>query len=209
MNHDLYYENGFFRTQISDEMEKLLWNEIYLTDWVDDSVDNIYKQIPSWYKSVFSECINSDGSNRAEYERIIGEDILNNTPKSLVNLSSQLLETPDFEFFKKYYKRHELKSIDLWNGSEEIQYHYDTINGCDTLVLIYLTEQSEWNRDWGGTISMKKQVGDKIYFEEEFMPTNASMIVINNANPLVFHKVKAMQNADVNRYTFSFIYKWF
>ena len=209
MMHDEYYENGFFRTGVDEITKKLLWNEIHSTEWVNDSVDNIYKQIPTWYKSCFSSFINPDGSNRAEYERIIGQDILNNTPKSLVTLANQLLETPSFEFFKRYYKSHELKSIDLWNGSEEINYHYDTINGCDTLVLIYLTEELDWNQDWGGTISMKKQVGDKVYFEKQFSPTNGSMMVINNANPLVFHKVKAMKNWNVNRYTFSFIYKWF
>jgi hypothetical protein len=208
MIHDQYYENGFFRTQVDGIIKKLLWNEIYNTEWVDDTEEHIYKQIPIWYKSCFSSFINPDGSNRAEYERIIGQDILNNTPKSLITLGNQLLETPPFEFFKRYYKNHELKSIDMWNGCEEIPYHFDTINGADTLVLIYLTEENNWQKDWGGTITMKKHVGNKIYFEEEFMPTNESMIVINNANPLVFHKVKAMQNSAVNRYTFSFIYKW-
>jgi hypothetical protein len=209
MNHDLYYENGFFKTQISEEMEKLLWNEIYSTEWINDDADYLYKQIPSWYKSVFCQCINPDGSNRAEYERIIAEDILLNTPKSLINLANSLLDYKEFDFFKKYYKRHELKSIDLWNGCESIDYHYDTINGCDTLVLIYLTEQTDWQTDWGGSISMKKQVGEKVYFEKEYLPLNGTMMVINNANPLVYHKVKSMKNTNVNRYTFSFIYKWF
>jgi hypothetical protein len=77
------------------------------------------------------------------------------------------------------------------------------------LVLIYLTDQSSWNKDWGGTISMKKQVGDIVMFEQEHLPNNGSMLVINNANPLIYHKVTALLNPNVNRYTFSFNYNWF
>ena len=96
----------------------------------------------------------------------------------------------------------------MWNGSEEIPYHYDTINGADTLILIYITEESAWLKDWGGQISLKKQVGDVILVEEEIDPLSGTMIVINNANPLVKHKVRKLLNPDVNRYTFSFSYKW-
>ena len=46
-------------------------------------------------------------------------------------------------------------------------------------------------------------------FEEEFNPYDGMMLVVNNANPLVLHKVRALKNLSVNRYTFSFIYKWF
>lgn len=209
MNHDSYYENGFFDSTLNDNILKLLWNEILSTEWISDDEDYLYKQIPSWYKSVFSKGVLPDGSNRAEYERLIAEDILLITPKSLIDLGNLLVELPEFNFFKKYYKKHELKSIDLWNGSESIDYHYDTINGCDTLVLIYLTEQSSWQQDWGGTLSMKKQVGDRVYYEKQFAPENGRMLVINNTNPLVYHKVAPMKNTSVNRYTFSFIYNWY
>ena len=209
MMHDQYYENGFFKAEVDDTIKKLLWNEIYNTEWVIDNIDNIYKEIPSWYKSNKKYQKKSDGSDRFKFERNVGSDILKNTPESLKYIGLQLVESHPFMFFKTYYERVQLQYIDLWNGSEEIPYHFDTINGADTLVIIYLTEEMNWQKDWGGSISMKKQVSNKIYFEEEFIPTNGSMIVINNANPLVFHKVKAMQNSTVNRYTFSFTYKWF
>jgi hypothetical protein len=208
MIHDLYYDSGFFKSKLNNTIEKLLWNQIFSTEWIADT-DNIYKSVPSWYTTSFTKLIDPSGSNRAEYERIISEDLMLRTPDSLIEIGNQLLDTPDFDFFKKYYKNCKLKSVDMWNGSEEIPYHYDTINGCDTLVLIYLTEQLEWDTKWGGTILMKKEVGNSIKFEEEILPTNGTMLVINNANPLVFHKVKGMNTTDVNRYTFSFIYKWF
>jgi hypothetical protein len=97
----------------------------------------------------------------------------------------------------------------MWNGSEEIPYHFDTINGCDTLVLIYLTDQHVWDPKWGGAISMKKEVDNSVIFEQEILPNNGTMLVINNANPLVYHKVTALKNTNINRYTFSFNYNWF
>ncbi len=202
-----YYEKGFFLTKLDKLNTILLWDEILKTNWILDTVDNIYKQIPDWYISnIDIEEINGD--NRSSCERIIGEHIVKNAPESLKKIAKNLTNTPTFDFIKTYYKSCELKFLDMWNGSEEIPYHFDTINGCDMLVIIYLTEQTTWNKDWGGTITMKKQVGDSVLFEEEYFPNNGSMLVINNSNPLVYHKVKALNNNIVNRYTFSFNYNW-
>jgi len=209
MMHDLYYEHGFFKTNVDEDIKKLLWNEVYNTEWVNDSIDGVYKKIPSWYKSSKKYKLNTDGSNRMSFERSIGKDILQNTPQSLMHIGLDLIESNPFIFFKTYYKKAELQYIDLWNGSEEIPYHFDTINGSDTLVLIYLTEEELWKSEWGGSIFLKKQVNGVCHHEVEIFPNNGTMLVINNANPLVMHKVKKMQNTSINRYTFSFIYKWF
>jgi hypothetical protein len=206
--NDLYYDRGFFLTELDQLTKSLLWNEIVTTNWITDTVDNIYKQIPDWYKSNV-DIKNITGTNRSEYERIIGDHIIKHAPKSLIDIGNHLVETAPFDFFKKYYKRHELKFVDMWNGSEEIPYHFDTINGSDTLVLIYLTDQLAWDKEWGGTISMKKQVGDNIVFEQEYLPISGTMLIVNNANPLIYHKVTALTNPNVNRYTFSFNYNWF
>jgi len=206
--NDLYYDRGFFLTELDQLTKSLLWNEIVTTNWITDTVDNIYKQIPDWYKSNI-DIKNITGTNRPEYERIIGDHIIKHAPESLIHIGNQLVETAPFDFFKKYYKRHELKFVDMWNGSEEIPYHFDTINGSDTLVLIYLTDQLAWNKEWGGTISMKKQIDDTIVFEKEYLPISGTMLIVNNANPLIYHKVTALTNSNVNRYTFSFNYNWF
>jgi hypothetical protein len=209
MIHDAYYENGFFKTTVDNVIKKLLWNEVYNTEWINDNIDEIYKEIPSWYKSNNKYQLNPDGSNRSDFERSLGADILKNTPESLYKVGVDLIKSTPFHFFSKYYKRAELQYIDMWNGSEEIPYHFDTINGSDTLVLIYLTEQLKWEDHWGGSISLKKQCFNSTIVEEHFLPEDGMMLVINNANPLVMHKVTKLTNPDVNRYTFSFIYKWF
>ena len=206
---ELYYDQGYFVTKLPHALAAYLWNEVYSTNWVSDSKENIYKQIPSWYVSNTKYDVGQNGEKRATFERSIGQEILSKTPKSLLDISQELLTFDDLDFFNKYYQRSETMYIDLWNGSEEIPYHFDTINGADTLLLIYLTEQDIWKKEWGGQISLKKQVNDVIITEEEIDPLNGTMVVINNTNPLVKHRVKALLNTAVNRYTFSFNYKWF
>jgi hypothetical protein len=203
-----YYDGGYFATVLPKHIQTMLWNEIYSTDWVSDSSENIYKQIPSWYQTKNKYQLDPSGTNRAQFERQIGADVFASTPESLKTIGLELAQTHELDFFRRYYQEVELRYIDLWNGSEEIPYHFDTINGADTLVLIYLTEQDAWQQDWGGQISLRKKVNDVIIVEEEIAPNNGTMLVINNANPLVNHKVTALKNNKVNRYTFSFIYKW-
>jgi hypothetical protein len=203
-----YYENGYIKEDVDPQIKMRLWNEIYSTEWIKDSEEKIYKEIPKWYKSNISFNKKEDGSDRADFERKIGNHIRKKTPKELIKIGYDLLETSPFIFFKTFYRNVNLKYVDVWNGSEEIDFHFDTINGCDTLVLIYLTEQNVWNEEWGGIIEMKKQIGNEALFVEKILPINGTMLVINNANPLVYHKVHALKNNKVNRYTFSFIYKW-
>jgi hypothetical protein len=205
---DRYYEHGFFITKISNDLKTLLWNEIYATEWVDDQIENLYKKIPNWYLTSHSHSIDSSGATRKTFEREIGKDVLSRVPASLLEIGNNVANSDELTFFKKYYNSNELMYVDLWNGAEEIAYHFDTINGADTLILIYLTEEQEWREDWGGQISLKKEVGSVIINEETIDPNNGTMLVINNANPLIQHKVKALVNENVNRYTFSFNYKW-
>jgi len=207
-NETQYYDQGFFVTDISTAIKALLWNEIHTTNWVSDTNENIYKQIPDWYVSNKQYELDLSGSNRATFEREIGKDVFHNTPDSLKTISEYITNQPQFDFFRRYYKQSNIQYIDMWNGSEEIAYHYDTINGTDTLCLIYLTEQLEWKKEWGGQISLKKEINDAIIIEQEFDPINGRMLVINNANPLIRHRVRKLLNNTVNRYTFSFNYNW-
>lgn len=206
---ELYYDQGFFISNISQDINALLWNEVYTTEWVCDTEDNIYKQIPSWYKGSKKYYLDPSGKNRGDFERSLGSDILKKTPDSLKDIANQVLKINDLGFFNKYYKKSEIMYIDFWNGSEEISYHFDTINGADTLILIYLTEEIQWQKDWGGQISLRKQLNDRTVVEKEIDPLNGTMIVLDNSNPLVTHKVTELKNKNVNRYTFSFSYKWF
>lgn len=208
-NETRYYEHGFFSSKISKEINALLWTEVYSTNWVTDTNEQIYKQIPNWYKDNTKFDVGETGSKRKYFERESGQNFLLSAPETLTNVVSSILKLPDLDFFNRYYNSYKLMYLDLWNGSEDIPYHFDTINGADTLILVYLTEQQTWQKEWGGQISLQKKVDDVIIVEQEFDPISQTMLVINNSNPLIKHKVTALKNLNVNRYTFSFNIKWF
>ena len=84
----------------------------------------------------------------------------------------------------------------------------DSIDGNDVLIFIYLTEEVSWDETWGGTLSLCKNLKDKFLYETTVLPNNATMVVVNNTNPLIKHKVTSLKNLLVNRYTFSLCYKW-
>lgn len=207
-NELLYYDQGYFLTRLPDNILSLLWKEIYTTEWVADTAEGIYTQIPSWYQSDLLKDLDISGKYRRDFERQIGKEVTEKAPASFINIARELVTTENFEFFNNYYTDSQVLYVDLWNGSEEIPYHFDTINGADTLVLIYLTDEPKWDNSWGGQISLKKQVGDVIITEDTYNPTNGTMLVINNTNPLVTHRVRAMADKSINRYTVSFNYKW-
>jgi hypothetical protein len=204
-----YYDKGYFKTSLNAELLALFWAEIYQTNWVDDAHETIYKSIPDWYRIKHSFYIDPSGNNRGDFERKLGKMTTEHAPQSLKDLSQRVLGLNELAFFKKYYQSSNVIYIDLWNGAEEIPYHFDTINGADTLILVYLTESSSWSDDCGGQISIRKKVKNTVFYEDVWVPVSGSVLVINNSNPLITHKVSKLVNKDINRYTFSFNYKWF
>ena len=78
--------------------------------------------------------------------------------------------------------------------------------GLDIQKVIYLTEKNNWQSEWGGQIALKKEIERKTLYENKYSPYDGLMLIVNNANPLVYHKITALHNKNVNRYTFSFYY---
>tara|TARA_R110002020_G_scaffold270310_5_gene485639 strand:+ start:5282 stop:5926 length:645 start_codon:yes stop_codon:yes gene_type:complete len=203
-----YYEEGYIKSNLPTSIKNRLWTEINSTLWINDNVDQIYNKIPAWYQSNINFNLKKDGSNRPDYERLVGKELFQKSPITLRQIAHDLIKTDDFLFFYNYYQYANLLYIDVWNGAEEIPYHCDTINGADTFILIYLTEKNNWQSEWGGQIALKKEIERKTLYENKYSPYDGLMLIVNNANPLVKHQVTSLHNSNVNRYTFSFYYKW-
>ena len=202
----LYYSQGWLSLELPFLIKEQLWKEVNSTTWDSNNYNNIYTEIPNWYNANVNFTVEIDGSNRPHYERKMGKALLNNAPLSLKNIAVDLIKTDLFSFFYNYYENAQLLFMDVWNGAEEIDYHCDTINGADILILTYLTKENQWNSDWGGQIEFNHKTG--LYQQESYNPYDGLMLVVNNSNPLVNHKVTALYDRSIMRYTFSFYYKW-
>jgi hypothetical protein len=203
INIEDYFEKGFVVTTVPEDLISRFWFEIYSSNWVDDG-DKTYKKIPDWYKLTENEDINE--SKNLKERRISA--IKNKIPDSLVTLSQDLINNKVFDNLRYIRENIEFRFSHLWNGAEEIPWHMDSIDSNDVLIFIYLTEEPSWDETWGGTLSLCKNLKDKFLYETTVLPNNATMVVVNNTNPLVKHKVTSLKNLLVNRYTFSLCYKW-
>lgn len=201
-----YFEQGYISTQLTDQLLSRLWAEIYMTEWVSD-IDQVYKAKPIWYTTKKYD-IEEDGELQHLVEKTYGSALYDNVPSSIKEAATDIINSPAFDFLRSFKDNAILKYVHLWNGAEEIPWHFDTIDGSDTLVFVYLTDTVEWKPEYGGRISFCKDINGSLYYENTLLPANGTMVIVNNSNPLFKHKVEELKDWSHNRYLFSFCFKW-
>lgn len=201
-----YFEKGYFVTKLPKEFVTRLWQFIYTTNWIEHHGE--YKQVPDWSPKEVTESTHDHDNTQAEVERYYGRQLAILAPKEIVDIGEDLIKLPMFDTLRYFKTSAILKHLQVWNGAEGIPYHYDTIDGTDTLVFVYMTEETDWQEDWGGQITFRKELKSSTQYEHTVCPNNATMVVVNNSNPLFKHMVTSLKNNSVNRFTFSFCYIW-
>lgn len=208
INIEDYFEKGYSISRVPADLLPKLWMEIYGVEWVVDK-NNIYKSTPEWYTpSKIYQDLKEDGDQQNLVERAYGDDLINNAPASLKHIANEIIQLPYFNPLRSLKNTSELKYLHLWNGAETIPWHMDTIDSSDTLIFLYLTEELDWKEDWGGCLGLHKELGNTVLYETKVLPNNGTMIVVNNTNPLIKHRVWGLENRSVNRYTFSMCFTW-
>lgn len=206
INIEDYFEKGYVVTHVPDELLSKFWREIYTTEWVEDET-KVYKSHPSWYTvNIDKQYDNREIQNRSE--RKYGDEFFSHAPESVRAIARELLDNKYFDPLKYYKPSATLKYLHVWNGAEEIPWHMDAVDGSDILIFVYLTEETEWDDDWGGCLGLRKELSTDNLYETKVQPLNGTMVVINNANPLIKHKVWPLINQNVNRYIFSMCFTW-
>jgi hypothetical protein len=206
MTHvEQYFERGYIISKLPDNLLSKLWAEIYTTDWLQDP-EGVYKGKPSWYNTKKYN-IEEDGSLQNLVEKTYGSELIINAPDTLLQTANDIVKLNDFNFIKSFKDNIVLKYLHMWNGAEEIPWHYDTIDGSDILVFVYLTDTINWLDEYGGRIEFCKEINGQQFYTKQLSPKNGTMVIVNNTNPLFKHKVEKMKDMSVNRYTFSFCFK--
>jgi len=206
INLENYFEKGFEVTKLTPDIVTKLWQIVYTTNWIND--ESGYKSKPDWYQA---KDITNDSNSRiyqGKIERECGRELLNNSPTDIIDIAQHIINSNFFSPLRVFKNNTELKYVHLWNGAEDISWHSDAIDGSDMLILIYLTEELQWDNDWGGCIEIAKDVNDQKRYQTLVQPLSGNMVAINNANPLVKHRVHALTNQTVNRYTFNMCFNW-
>ena len=200
-----YYEKGYVITHLPLEIHKDFWFEIYSTEWTKSK--SVFKTVPSWYVEGEQININSHDAQQ-EFEYHANKKILQQAPQSFKDLAHKVINLPIFDHIKVYKQEPHVSHVHLWNGAEGGYYHQDVIDGSNTLVLIYFTEEQSWQDSYGGRLLLRKTVNNKDVYNDSVNQLSGNMVIINNDNPLFMHKVEELNNSNVNRYTFAFSYNW-
>jgi hypothetical protein len=208
INLEDYFEKGYSITTLSNDILPKLWLEIYGVNWISDN-SSVYKSTPEWYvpTRIYQE-LEEDGEEQNLVERAYGDDLIKNAPDSLKQIANEIIHQRYFDPLRSLKHKSTLKYLHLWNGSEDIPWHMDTIDSSDTLIFIYLTEELFWQSEWGGSLGIRKELNNAVMYETTVLPNSGTMVIINNTNPLIKHKVWSLQSKEVNRYTFSMCFTW-
>jgi len=195
-------------TKIPKNIHEKLWDQVHNTNWI-DAKKSTYKKVPDWYHENEKHYVDPTGFDRPNYEKKIGSEILTNAPKSLIDISDELIKDPLFDPLRMYRPPNPVtKYLHFWNGSENSPHHVDSIDGSDLMIFCYLTEEEEWKEEWGGYINIMKEVNSEITNTKTILPNNGVMVLVNNSCPIFKHGIRNLIKRDVNRYTFIFHYTW-
>ena len=145
MNVNNFYKYGFDEWQMPQWMSQAFMGQLLVEEWIDHPV---YKGVPSW-------SINKGGEAQKHHyvradEQGVNAKSLKVVPELYRNLINDLFAE---EHYSAWFKdtcgyNTQIKFIDVWNGSDNLGYHWDGVEDHDIGFLIYFTEQHIWNEEW-------------------------------------------------------------
>lgn len=203
LNVNNFYKHGYDEWSLPEEIRTILWGAIYTEEWSDHSV---YKSIPSWsINTDITTPPKQDREYNREYEKAKSASSLDVVPQVYIDSIKQLF---DNAYYSKWFREtcgfdYELRFIDLWNGSDELTYHWDGVEDHDLGFLIYLTDEPNWKEEYGSVLKIAEREwpDDKVYNENTIIPSDGKVILLNNMNPRFVHSVGQLKDNTKNRYT--------
>ena len=201
VNH--FYKHGYDEWMLPQELKTMSWGAIYTEDWNKHSV---YKNVPAW--SINTDITTPPKEEREynrEYEKAKSASSLDVVPSVYVDVITSLFDNP---YYSNWFKdtcgfEYELRFIDLWNGSDELKYHWDGVEDHDLGFLIYLTDEPNWKEEYGSILKIAERdyPNTEVYNEQSIIPNDGKVILLNNVNPRFVHSVNTLQDKTKNRYT--------
>jgi len=203
MNVNKFYKEGYDEWVMPPHLSAIIWGQLLSENWIDHPM---YKAIPDW-------SINKGGEaqlNRQRYNRY-GEQEINRESLELIPETYNYVIEELFkdEYYSEWFKKtcgynHKLKFVDVWNGSDDLGWHWDGVEDHDIGFLIYFTEEQNWKEEWKSYL----QIGERDWPDQDNIdirctvyPGNGKIVLLNNMNPRFVHSVSRLTNNDVNRYT--------
>lgn len=194
---DSFLEHGFVAVTLNDFLMERFIDLVQRTTWVGSH--DIYSRIPNWYENLSLKEYSSH--NRITDQKLKSQLFEKAVPKEYKDLlfffanHSGLLDG-----FQNLYS-FDLSTADLWDGAEDLGWHWDGIDAGDIIFLLYFSNM-KWEEKDGGQVETGKRSVDGKHWLMDYsdintlhssLPNNGNVLIINNRDPRFVHRVRPMK----------------
>jgi hypothetical protein len=169
-------------------------------EWQSDP-DDVYARIPGF----LADSARLKRSDKSQQERDMHQLAMDACPSAVLMAAQALLS--DREVMGEWVIAHqpELRFISIWDGAEDLDWHWDGPAGADFFFLMYLNREPGWPIGEGGQLMVGKRSLDGNYMQVDtdavqhlatFDPCTRTLICCNNQNPQFVHKVVPLHSGQ-------------
>lgn len=166
---------------------------IHDLEWGDDP-GLVYNRLPSFLSSL--HLLNDD--DKFSKEDALNEASLKACPLELSSAVSEILNDPQVMGNWLIAHTPKLRFVSVWDGAEDLDWHWDGPAGADFFFLIYLNQEPGWIGTEGGQLKVGRRSLEGNYLQVEasevlelssYEPASRTLVCCNNHNPQFVHKV--------------------
>lgn len=170
-----------------------LMDALQTLEWTNDP-NGTFARIPRY----LVQSAGLKASNKSEQELVMNQSAMNACPEELLEASAALLMDTDVMGNWIIPHRPELQFISIWDGAEDLDWHWDGPAGADFFFLIYLNQEMGWKDHQGGQLMVGKRSVNGNFMKVEptevqhlatYDPCSRTLICCNNQSPQFVHKV--------------------
>lgn len=199
LNLDRIFSDGHDGIALPRPQYQQLLAIVQNLEW-DNDPDGIYTRLPAFQANVQQ---NID-QEKFEKEERLNKNSLANCPENLLEAVKDLLN--DSLIMGNWHIAHEpkLRFISVWDGAEDLDWHWDGPSGADFFFLIYLNRHQGWVKGAGGQLQVGRRPLDGNYLHVDsraveelasYDPATRSLVCCNNQNPQFVHKVTPLSTS--------------
>ena len=198
VNIDDFYEDGFASFKMTNNHYQVIKSILDKQKWVADE-ERVYTAIPDFLaERGVTEA--GDGNGFGQYNKTRLNQ-LSKFPQEYIDfLKGFFLDPMVSSDWQEIYDL-ELRYFDIWDGAEATPWHFEASSDADLVFLIYLNDESSWQREWGGQLEIGKRVIADGSMVANFgnidemacvLPNNRTVAVMNNKKLNCLHRSVAM-----------------
>lgn len=195
-NFEEYYTQGFTQFRLPRVHSDRFRGIINSIDWVRDPSRGCLS-VPSDQVELIIKAGETLKAKESGEQHGDDDSLLKNYSKKCEELMSELLDDEAIMGTLKSVYDLEIENFYLYNGAEETGWHFDVHENSDMILLVYMTDESYWDQDWGGYFEVAErslEINDirsgfsQMKTTARILPENRTALLVSNRNPRIVHR---------------------